>query len=266
MKFLVKIFFLICLILGSSVKAEPFKVLVLPVDLFTVCENYYCFEEPSEIFANDIISEFNRNNKISSTNLYDVRKTISANQTLKPLATSALHKYKVTHGVDFASLKKISQAFNSNSILLISSSVVQNSQKHDIWEIMEVASVFELYNSYTLETRMVLLDNVNDVVMWSGSYKKHLGDNETRFWAKSMAQAVSRLEKIRFYSRDIVSPTVVQNVTGRFYQKSIKEIKPVKTTSPSDFRPNPFANGGMLPEDDVKNDDKEIESETIYSF
>ena len=49
--------------------AEPFKVLVLPVDLFSVCDNYYCFPEVSEIIAEDVINNFNKRGKILAPNL-----------------------------------------------------------------------------------------------------------------------------------------------------------------------------------------------------
>ena len=59
MKILVKLF-LILVFLISSVQAVSFDVLVLPADLFNSKENYYNFDEVSEIVANDIIYEFSK--------------------------------------------------------------------------------------------------------------------------------------------------------------------------------------------------------------
>ena len=131
---------------------------------------------------------------------------------------------------------------------------------------MEVSSAFEAYNSYTMETNVVLTDNVNDVVMWSGKYKKILGDNETRFWAVTSSQAASQLEKMKFYSRDIISKDIAQNITLRFYPKVTKPVVPksVEKTEQTDFRPNPLGNTNVRLQDD--NDYGEIHSETIFDF
>lgn len=262
MKLLSKIVVLLCLFLGNCVSAEPFKVLVLPVDLFSVCENYYCFPEVSEIIANDVIDNFNKSGKISSPNLYDVRKKISENPQIKTSAVTALNKYKNSGAIDFTSLKKLSQGFSANSILMVSSSV----GNRNIWEVMEVSSAFEAVSSYKLVINAVLTDNINDVVMWSGKYNKILGDNESRFWAKSSAAANSQLEKIRFYSRNIVSKNISQNVLLRFYPKTMKSVTPKaqEKTDKTDFRPNLLDSiNNKLREND---DYGEIQSETIYNF
>ncbi len=249
--------------LGNCVHAQSFNVLVLPADLFSVCDNYYCFEEPSEIFANDIISEFNKSGKIISPELSAVRSKFSSDLSLKKVAETALNKYKSANTVDFISLKKISATFKVNSVLLISSSVANNNRS--IWEVLEVSSAFEAVSPYNLETRAVLTDNVNDVVMWGGKYTRTLGDNDGRFWAASSAQAVSQLDKIKFYSKDIISKTIVQNVILRFYPKTVKPIikSNVDKKGETEFRPNPLSSTPKIIED---KDYGEIQTETIYAF
>lgn len=246
--------------------AEPFKVLVLPVDLFSVCDNYYCFPEVSEIIAEDVINNFNKRGKIISPNLYDVRKKFAEDPALKASAVNTLNRYKNRNSVDFTSTKAVAKAFDAKSVLLINSLVTQQNSKRNVWEVMEVSSAFEAYNSYTMETNVVLTDNVNDVVMWSGKYKKILGDNETRFWAVTSSQAASQLEKMKFYSRDIISKDIAQNITLRFYPKVTKPVVPksVEKTEQTDFRPNPLGNTNVRLQDD--NDYGEIHSETIFDF
>lgn len=266
MKFFAKIIVLLCLFLGNCAGAEPFKVLVLPVDLFSVCENYYCFPEVSEIIAEDVINNFNKQGKIAAPNLYDVRKKFAADPKLKASAVNTLNRYKNKNSVDFTSTKAVAKAFDAKSVLLISSLVSQETSKRNIWEVMEVSSAFEAYNAYTMETNAVLTDNVNDVVMWSGKYKRTLGDNETRFWAVTSSQAASQLEKLKFYSRDIISKDIAQNITLRFYPKVTKPVVPRSTekTEKTDFRPNPLGNTNVRLQDDK--DYGEIHSETIFDF
>ena len=92
MKIWAKIVVLLFFFLGNCVSAETFKVVVLPVDLFSVCENYYCFPEMSEIIADDVISNFNKQGKIISPMLYDVRKKVSENALLKSHTNTVLTK------------------------------------------------------------------------------------------------------------------------------------------------------------------------------
>ena len=266
MKLWAKIIVLLCLFLGNCVSAEPFKGLVLPVDLFSVCDNYYCFPEVSEIIAEDVINNFNKRGKIISPNLYDVRKKFAEDPALKASAVNTLNRYKNRNSVDFTATKAVAKAFDAKSVLLINSLVTQQNSKRNVWEVMEVSSAFEAYNSYTMETNVVLTDNVNDVVMWSGKYKKILGDNETRFWAVTSSQAASQLEKMKFYSRDIISKDIAQNITLRFYPKVTKPVVPksVEKTEQTDFRPNPLGNTNVRLQDD--NDYGEIHSETIFDF
>ena len=255
MRVFIKLFILIMLLLGNSAFAE--KLLVLPAELYS--NNYYSFPEVSQIMAEDIINDFNKNDKISAISLYDVRKKLAENPSLKNSATYALDRYKNSNAVDFPTLKKLAQAFDVKSILIVSSTVVQNSNKRNIWEVLEISSVFNAISTYNMETTALLTDNINDIVMWSGKFNRKLGDNESRFWAKSSSQAVSQLEKIKTYSKDIISKSVVQNVTRRFYTKTIspKEHNKIESTNSIDFRVNPF---GSIHQNIPESDDIQIDS------
>ncbi len=270
MKVLPKLILLICLIFGNVVSAEQFRVLVLPVDLFSVCENYYCFPEMSEIVADDVIRAFNSKGMISAPDLYDVRTQLNANSQLKNTATRALGKFNRSYSVDFQALKTLSNTFGAKSVLLISSSVVQGSLKRSPWEVLEITSAFDAINSFDLETFAVLTDDVNDVVMWSGKYSRSLGNNEDAFWAKSSAAANSQLKKLKFYSRDIIAKNIYQNVNLRFFPKTPQAIKPKETnvkTQTTDFRPNPLGTFGKRIRNDEDFGEIEINDEDIiYSF
>ena len=219
MKLTFKLFLVVIFMFCGVAFAEPFKVLVLPVDIFSVCENYYCFPEMSEIVASDVIDNFNASGKVVAPSLYDVRKKLNFDKELKTSANNSLHKFEMYDSIDFPLLKKLSKGFGTNSILLISSSVNQDKLRRSVWEVMEISGVFSAVSRYNLTTYAVLTDNVNDVVMWGGKFSTSLGDNESRFWAKSPAQAVSWLEKLKFYSKDIVSLNIVQNIMLRFYPR-----------------------------------------------
>ena len=90
-----------------------------------------------------------------------------------------------------------------------------------MWEILNISSVFDISYPYRLETSVVLLDTVNDLVMWSNSYSTKIGANDNIFTAKSYAQANEELEKIKLYSQTVVTPSATQNIILRFFRCAI---------------------------------------------
>lgn len=73
--------------------ALTFNVVVLPVELNNICENYYCYPEVSEIVAQDLITYFNSGGKVHSPALFEVRKALTQNVTLKNSTENALKKF-----------------------------------------------------------------------------------------------------------------------------------------------------------------------------
>ncbi len=226
MKMFVRILSILFL-LTSVAQAVTFDVLVLPSDLFNTKENYYGFAEVSEIVANDLIKDFNSSNgKIKSPDLYDVRIKLNKSSDLKQSTNTLLKRYKDSNKLDYPSIKKVGNYFNCKSVLIVSSSVVtnKNSIKRSLWEILNISSVFDIYYPYRLETSIVLLDTVNDLVMWSNNYSTKIGTNDNSFSAKTYAQANEELEKIKLYSKTVVAPSASQNIMLRFYPKAIRPI------------------------------------------
>lgn len=219
---------IVFLFLFSSVNAATFDVLTLPADMFNSKQNYYGFEEASEIFANDIIKNFNSSNgKVQSPNLNEVKAQFDKNSQLKQTAQTALDKYKNTNKIDYEAFKKLGNSFSCKSVLLISSSVVtnKNSIKRGIWEVLKVSTEFNTIYPYRLETSIVLLDVVNDIIMWSNSYSIKLGNNSNVFSADNFAKANEEYEKLKLYSQNIVAASAFQNMMLRFFPKSIRPLE-----------------------------------------
>lgn len=227
MKFVLKLF-IIFLFFILPADATTFDVLVLPVDIFQTKENYYGFDEVSEIVANDIIKDFNKSKgKIKSPDLYEVRSKLSQDAKDKQIVQSALNNYKNNNKINYDVFKIVGNAFNCNSVLIVSSSVVtnKNSLKRSIWEVLEISTEFDITYPYRLETSVVLLDTVNNLVMWSNNYSSKIGANDNIFAAKNYAQANGEYEKIKLYSSTVVAPSASQNIILRFFPKSIKPVE-----------------------------------------
>ena len=240
MKLVIK-FLVICSLLISSVQAVTFDVLVLPTDLVNSKENYYGFEEVSEIIAEDIINDFNSSNgKIQSPELYEVRNKMTQDAALKTLITNTLKKYD-RDSVDYKALKEIGKNFSCKSVLLVSSSVItnKNSLKRGLWEVLEVSTAFNLEYPYRLDTSMVLIDTVNDIVMWSNRYSTKIGTN-------------------------IAAKSASQNIILRFYPKTLRTIN--KEFDNSDGGALKFDR--TIPQQPAKNEspDEEFFGDMIYGI
>ncbi len=267
MKILIKLFAVFILLI-SPVMAITFDVLVLPADLLNQKENYYNFDEVSEIIANDIIKNFNSSNgKIKSPDLYEVRAKLNKSPELKKTVNDLLEKYKDTNKLDYEEIKKAGSAFSCKSVLIVSSYAVtnKNSKKRGIWEVLNISSAFDISYPYRLETSVVLLDTVNNLVMWSNNYSAKLGANDNIFAAKNYAQANAELEKIKLYSKTIVSSSASQNIMLRFFPKAVRPVEnKVEDT-----------NGGALKyertlpqtrKDENKNEDIPYSGDMIYGI
>lgn len=240
MKILARVILFLMFLIPLKAEAVTFNVLVLPADLMKVCGNYYCFDEVSNIMADDVINYFNGSPGIVSPTLYTVRAKLNANPPLKSQAVNVLKKYNYNErNLDFATLKVLSDAFSAKSVLLISSTVKtdKSNVKRSLWEVLELSSSFGIVYPYTLSTDAVLVDTVNGLVMWSGHYTRKAGNNNNEFWAKSSSQAESKLEQIKYYSKNISAKSIAQNVTLRFFPKTANTLPVTNSSEPVPIRP-----------------------------
>ena len=237
MKNLLKVFIILIIMHCSAVSARAFvmfNVVVLPVDLFKVCANYYCYPEVSEIIAQDVIDNFNSTGRINSPSINAVRQRLAQDASVKNYTNSILTRYSKDRSLDFAAMKIISKAFNANSILIISNDVpIEGAySKRNVWEMLVLSTDFKITHPYSMETTAVLVDTVNDLVMWNGSYTKKITDNNYMFRAPNASDAYAKLEYFKLYSRDILSKNISQNVYLRFFPKVVDPQPIVEDSKP----------------------------------
>lgn len=221
------------LVLPLQSQAVQFNVLVLPTDIFRVCDNYFCFPEPSEIVAQDVIQNLNSYKNISAIDLAEVRAKFSQNSQLKSTAQSMLNNFEKTDKIDFQSLDQLSNAFGVKSVAIISSYATtdKSPNRRDLWEMLEISNAFKIAYPITLTTNVVLTDTVNNIVMWSSKYNKKVTNSDDYFIAKNQAQASSQLEKIKLYSKSNISQNISQNFHLRFFPKEVRTFTPSKSNA-----------------------------------
>ena len=100
----------------------------------------------------------------------------------------------------------------------------KNSLRRNLWEILEISTAFDISYPYRLETSIVLIDTINEIVLWSNHYSTKIGNNDNYFEAKNYAQANEILSKLRFYLDNIVAESASQNIILRLYPKSLRTL------------------------------------------
>ena len=135
----IKIIFTLLIFFSSlgSVRAVEFNVLVLPTDIFNVCDNYFCFPEPSEIAANYVINELKTLKSINTIDTANVRQKLESKPELKQITLDMLKNFEQTEKIDFQVLTELSKEFNVKSIIIISSYAItdRSATRRDLWEV-----------------------------------------------------------------------------------------------------------------------------------
>lgn len=271
-KIAIKIIFTILLLLYTPIKsfAIEFNVLVIPTDIFNICDNYFCFPEPSEIAANYVIQELDSYKRINTVNLNYVRAKLAETPELKTSTQLMLKSFEQTEKIDFQVLNELSKEFGVKSIIIISSYAItdRSATRRDLWEVLEVSSAFKITYPFNLITTAVLTDTVNDVVMWSGKYNKTVSDSNGFFLAQNQAQAASHLEKIKQYYKNNVSKNISQNVRLRFFPKGVRTIEVKKHTENEEDKPifKPNALEHLIKQPYVDQMQEESEEDLIFTF
>lgn len=275
-KIFYKILFTIYLLFFSTttVQAVQFDVLVLPTEIFNICDNYFCFPEPSEIAANYVIQELEQYKTINVVDLSTVRAALNSNPQLKSETEQMLTTFEQTEKIDFDTLKTLSKEFGVKSVIIISCYAItdRSTTRRNLWEVLEVSSAFKITYPFNLTTTTVLTDTVNSVVMWSSKYNKTVSDSNGYFLALNQAQAASHLEKIKQYYKNNVSQNISQNVHLRFFPKDVRTFTVKKQSEEShtpQFTPNALeklSKPKLIQEIEEGNLNTDSEDDFIFAF
>ena len=239
-----KIMLILLLFVGGITKTQAvqFDLLVLPTDIFSVCDNYFCFPEVSNIIAEDIIQNLEQYKNINIKTLYQVRQKLNSDYQLKQKTIKVIESYGEKDKIDFTNLNDLARAFEVKSVLIVDTYAINDktSLRRNLWDTLEITSAFKITYPFELKTSAVLTDCVNSVVMWSGKYSKNVSDTFGYYNASNQTQALSHLEKIKQYSYDIVSKNISQNVYMRFFPKDVRtfQVKKQSEDAQTKFVPN----------------------------
>ncbi len=224
------IIFTFIFISGLRVNAENYDLLVIPTNIFTVCQNYFCFPEASDIIAKDTIFYLNGYKNIHAKSLNEIRAKLSKNSQLKTQTDAMLTHYKINDKIDFGAVNALSKEFDVKYVAIISTYAVTDKAdiRRDLWDVMELSSAFKFTYPFDLKINAVLIDSSGNIVMWSNKYTKALSDSKSMFAVTNQAQAISQLEKINEYSKENVAKNISQNIHLRFFPREVRTFDLVK--------------------------------------
>lgn len=206
----VKTLSIICLIIFSvlPVKAETYKILVLPDNIQFESTNYYIYPDSSIIFASDIINEIKKGNQIETVSMAEIRDALRKDTKLSILTKKALKEFKYNYNIPFVDFRAIARTFSTDKVLVITSQTdVQNYLlRRTLWDFLNIPGAAVIDPAYKLSTYAALIDVEKEQVLWQNTYYKKIASVENRMIATTFAPATQQLEKIKSYSMYFLSP------------------------------------------------------------
>jgi hypothetical protein len=197
--------------------AEEYKVLVLPDNIQFNSTNYLVYPDSSVMFASDSINEIKKSGRLRTVSMNEIRDALRKNTKLNILTKNALKEFKYNYNIPFVDFKAIATYFGTNKVLAITSQTdVQNYfLKRTIWDFLNIPGLSVVDPTYRLSTYAALIDVDKEEVLWQQTYYKNISSMENRIIALSFAPATEQLEKIKFYSTYVLSPTICKMVEAK---------------------------------------------------
>ncbi len=227
----------------GMIRAEEYKILVLPDNIQFDSTNYLIYPDSSVIFASDVINEIKKSGKVDIVSMTEVRDALRKNPRLYILTKKALSEFKYNYNISFVDFKAMSKYFGTNKILIITSQIdVQNHfLKRTLWDFLNIPGATVIDPAYKLSTYVALIDVDKEFVIWQNTYYKKINSMENRIIAQNFAPATEQLEKIKFYSLYFLSPIISSSVQARILPSlipipsnivEVTDQKPLDTTIP----------------------------------
>lgn len=214
---IILLFLYITLFTAQASFAEEYKLLVLPDTIQFERTNYLVFPDSATVFASDTINELKKSDKIEIVSMAEVRDAFRKDIHISVLTKKALKEFKYNYNISFVDLKSIAHYFSTNKVLIITSQTdVQNYfLRRTIWDWLNIPGCTVIDPVYKLSTYVALIDVDKEFVIWQNTYYKNIGSMESRIIAQNFAPATEQLQKLKFYSMYILSPTIASIVQNK---------------------------------------------------
>jgi len=214
---------LLSLFVCHSVLAADYKVVIIPDNIANKTSlDSFIYEEAAEFFSNQIINELNISGTIESPTISEIRDQLQRSPRLVSATKASMMRFKKGYNVDYINAKKLATMFNTNKILLITTSAdAQNYfMRRTLWDFLNIAGASVIDPAIKLSTYAVLIDTDKNIELWSNTFYKPISSCENRMVANTLSPSTEQLEKVRDYSK-MLAPQIAQSVQTNIVPASL---------------------------------------------
>lgn len=185
------------------------------------------YNNTAEFFTPYIVNELNKTQFIKAPTVNDVRTKITSDYWLTKSVTKSMDEFRRFYKLDFDFTKKISALYDTNYVLLITSTTDYTNYitRRTWWDFFNIAGASVLDPAYKINIYAVLIDTEKDMIVWNKTYQKTLSVVENRIVATGYTPQTEQLQKIKDYSV-YLAPRMAQSIQDTLLTEAQKIVEP----------------------------------------
>ncbi len=185
------------------------------------------YTNTAEFFTPYIVNEINKTHYMHAPTITDVRNKIKNDYWLTKSAAKAMDDFRRYYILDFNFAKKMGNLYNTNLVLLLTSSLDANNyvMRRTWWTFFEVPGSSALDPAIKINIYGVLIDTDKNMIVWSKTYQKTISTVENRIVPIGYTPQTEQLQKFKDYSV-YLAPRVAQSLQDTLLTASQKIAEP----------------------------------------
>lgn len=185
------------------------------------------YNNTAEFFTPYIVNEINKTQFMQCPTVSDVRTKIESDYWLTKSTVKAMDDFRRFYKLDFGFAKKIAKLYDTNLVLLITSSTDATNYitRRTWWDFFNIAGASVIDPAYKINIYAVLIDTDKDMIVWNKSYQKTISVVENRIVAIGYTPQTEQLQKIKDYSV-YLAPRVAQSIQDTLLTEAQKVVEP----------------------------------------
>lgn len=182
----------------SALKSDKRNVVVISDRVYQANQQYFVYPEVSEMIAQEVINELNREGFVYAPTLSSVRERLKK-ADLVVHADKLLRDFHYTYNIDFNALNKIAKKLGADDILLITGGLdtVSDFLKPTWYNFLNIPGENVVKSEYRMYTHFALIDVQNEIVTWQNSYTRHITSPEFALANATFSPDYRQMTKIK---------------------------------------------------------------------
>ena len=220
----------VCFALTCTVCCAGDGYLIVPVPDTIVAPtplDQAVYTNTAEFFTPYIVNEINKTHYMQAPTVNDVRNKIKRDYWLTKSAAKAMDDFRRYYTLDFNFAKKIGDLYNTNLVLLLTSSIDANNyvMRRTWWTFFEIPGSSALDPALKINIYSVLIDTEQNIIVWSKTYQKTISTVENRIVPVGYTPQTEQLQHFKDYSV-YLAPRVAQSLQDTLLTAGQKLAEP----------------------------------------